>query len=171
MSRKVRKSVKNIWSLGSNAFYTLYRTLLYSQRQFPKGWVFHFLQTGFICPNHSDCFHQQPYLMWWGDLLSAQHWAKSGPLTVFDDEFGQAVSTTQRHYLLFKCHTSVKNLRTGKNTLILLHLITGIEAEMLLSSWGNCKPPNHPKLRNTHRIFYYGNLQMCFFYCPGFKNP
>lgn len=58
----------------------------------------------------------------------------AGPLTVCDDEFGQAVSTTQKHYLLFKSHTSVKNLGTRKNTLTLLDLITRIEAKMSLSS-------------------------------------
>ena len=33
------------------------------------------------------------------------HWAMTGPLTLCDDEFRQAVITIQKYYLPFKCHT------------------------------------------------------------------
>lgn len=154
MSRKARKRVKNIWSLGSNAFYTLHRTLLNSHEYFiSTDWVF--LSRSFwllslaatsdvmswsaICPALSkgwatDC-------MWWWVWTSSQYNSK-------------ALSPFQMSHFS-------ENSGNWKNTLILLHLITGTEAKMLLSSWGNCKPPNHPKLRNAHRIFYYSNLQTC----------
>lgn len=57
-----------------------------------------------------------------------------------------------------------ENLGTGNTTLILLDPITGIVAKMLLSSWTDCKPPTHPKLRKAHAIFYGDNLQMYLFY-------
>lgn len=38
----------------------------------------------------------------------------TGLLAVRDDEFRQAVSTIQKYYIPSECHTSVKNLGTGK---------------------------------------------------------
>lgn len=65
MSRKARKSVKNIWSFGSNAFYMLQRTLLHSHKDE------YFISTDWVSVPQSLwllSLATKSHVMWWSAI-------------------------------------------------------------------------------------------------------
>lgn len=162
MSRKAKESAKNIWSLGSNAFYMLHRTLLHFHKDE------YFVSTlGFSAPIILTAAISD--VMWWSAIC---------PYSCSQDQLalsngratGSVMMSLDKQSVQLKSTTSFSNVtlqskiwELEKTPWYWIRSDYRNWGKNVISSWGNCKPPNHPKLRNVHTVFYYDNLQMYFF--------